>query len=147
MDVAAEMVTLQAAPEGCVEHHTGRMMVLAAVLVEELCGGGEHFFLNDDLPLLQRNGRPLMCITTCLYPPEAAPHQRDVNNVWGVALPGEGVLVGSDVYNTVAHWLQLCARGEPATCAPGIKHLHAVVEGTMLSGANPVAKYLKAPPE
>lgn len=144
MDVARMMAALQEAPPGCPDAHDATAFLVAAVLVEELCGG-RHVFLNDDVALMgpAAVAGPLLGVLTSVM--DASSPVAEANDQWGAVIDGT-LHPGNDVYDALLLWLQAVApvAGEAGN---GLADLWAAVRDGhgSLTGGNTVAKYL--PPD
>lgn len=129
LDAQAEMAELEKGPA---EAHTPARLCIAAVLIEEMCGGGPHVVLGDDAALLADRGAPRLCVLPEMGLPAGAG--------WGVAASKE-LRPGTDVYQTILGWLSL-ASSDPSQ--KGLRDLWqaATLGHGVLVGGNTVAKYL-----
>jgi hypothetical protein len=135
LDIAQELHRLAAARRSDAENHTALRLVLVAVIIEDLCGGGPNLILNDDLAMVHDKRRSRLCVITEMG--------CSLDNGWGLVGSDDGpMLAGTDVFDTVLCWLDEPMFAPPGNVGKGLRDLRAAVNGLPVAGGNMVAKYV-----
>jgi len=134
LDVALEMRALASAAQSDPGAHTAQNFILAAVLIEELCGGGPSIVLNGDIGMLYAPSRPRLCVLTDMG--------CTLDNTWGYVTPPQGLVQGDDVYDTLICWLDEPNFAPAGKVGKGLRDLATAVRGETTVGGNMVSKYI-----